>query len=123
MEKKHFQAELKAAGEKDGIGIITGYASVFGVVDSYDEVVDAGAFTESLKTRGLPVMLMQHDWRDIAGVWTKASEDDHGLLLEGEINLEVQRAREYYSLIKQGALKGLSIGSLNISMTKRGNAI
>lgn len=106
-----FSAEIKAVGdEKAGIGFITGYASVFGVVDSYDEVVDPGAFTRSLRERGMPMMLMQHSWSEIAGIWTKAKEDSKGLMLEGEINLEVQKAREYYSLIKQGALKGLSIG-------------
>ena len=48
MDKKtlSFQLEVKADGET---GEFEGYGSVFGVVDSYGEVVDKGAFTESLK--------------------------------------------------------------------------
>jgi len=105
-----FSAEIKADGDDGKIGKIKGYGSVFGVVDSYGESVEKGAFDKSLKTYGLPAMLLQHSSGDVIGVWTKAYEDDKGLVLEGEINLEVQKAREAYALAKQGALKGLSIG-------------
>lgn len=103
-----FKAEIKAA-EGDS-GKITGYASVYDVLDSYGEVVQKGAFTRSLKEFGLPALLLQHNPSDVCGIWTKATDDDHGLLLEGELNLDVQKAKESYSLAKQGALKGLSIG-------------
>lgn len=105
-----FAAEIKAADSDGKIGKITGYASAYGVKDSYGDVVNAGAFTRSLKEYGLPSLLLQHNSWDVAGIWVKASEDEKGLLLEGELNLEVQKAREAYALAKQGALKGLSIG-------------
>ena len=105
-----FAAEVKAVSDGEGVGKITGYGSVFGNVDSYGDVVERGAFTRSLKERGLPVMLWQHNQDEPIGVWTKATEDEHGLLLEGEINLKVQRGIEAYELAKQGAFKGLSIG-------------
>lgn len=113
MEKKYmtFKAEIKAAeSDNDKIGKITGYASAYGVKDSYGDIVQKGAFARSLKEYGLPSMLLQHNSWDVAGIWVKATEDDTGLLLEGELNLEVQKAREAYALAKQGALKGLSIG-------------
>ena len=105
-----FNAEIKADGEKNGIGKIKGYGSVFGVIDSYNEVCDKGCFDRSLKELGMPALLLQHSPWDVGGVWVKAKEDDHGLYVEGDLNLEVQKARETYALAKQGALRGLSIG-------------
>lgn len=103
-----FKAEIKAY-EGDS-GKIIGYASVYDVLDSSNEVVQKGAFTRSLKEYGLPSMLLQHNQSDVIGLWTKAIDDEHGLKLEGQLNLDVQKAKETYSLAKQGALKGLSIG-------------
>lgn len=102
-----FKAEIKADNDS---GKITGYASVYDVVDSYGEIVQKGAFSRSLKEYGLPSMLLQHNPSDVIGLWTKATEDTNGLILEGELNLDVQKAKETHSLAKQGALKGLSIG-------------
>lgn len=105
-----FVAEFKDMGENNGVGRFSGYGSVFGNTDSYNDVCDKGCFTRSLNDNGLPAMLYQHDARDVIGVWTVAKEDKNGLLLEGEINLEVQKGKEAYALLKQGAIKGLSIG-------------
>lgn len=103
-----FTADIKAV---DGeAGIFEGYGSVFGVVDSYNEVVDAGAFVESLSKYGMPKLLLQHSSRMVGGVYLEAREDARGLYLKGQLNLEVQDARETYALLKQGALSGLSIG-------------
>lgn len=109
LKKKHFEvaAELKAVGDA---GEIEGYGSVFGVVDSYNEVVDKGAFAESLKRHGVPKLLLQHSSWMVGGVWTEAREDEKGLYLKGKLNLDVQAAKEAYSLLKQGAINGLSIG-------------
>lgn len=110
METKYldFKAEIKAVD--DGNGKIKGFASVYDVVDSYGEIVVKGAFTRSLQEYGLPAMLLQHNPSDVIGIWTSAKDSDEGLLLEGELNMDVQKAKETYSLAKQGALKGLSIG-------------
>jgi uncharacterized protein len=112
MEIKYmtFAAEVKAVSEAGGIGKITGYGSVFGVIDSYGDIVERGAFMKSLSEKGAPVMLWQHNQDEPIGVWKIATEDSNGLLLEGEINLKVQRGLEAYELAKQGAFKGLSIG-------------
>lgn len=109
MKFLDFRAEIKAADDGE-MGKITGYASVYDVIDSYNEVVVKGAFTRSLQEYGMPSMLLQHNPSDICGLWTKAIDTEDGLLLEGQLNLDVQKAKESYSLAKQGALKGLSIG-------------
>jgi uncharacterized protein len=106
-----FPAEIKALGEDTGE--FEGYGSVFGVKDWYDEVVDKGAFLDSLREHGLPVLLLQHSTWMVGGIYTEAHEDEKGLRVKGKLNLDVQAAREAYSLMKQGALKGLSIGFMS----------
>jgi HK97 family phage prohead protease len=96
-------------------GTFSGYGSVFGVKDSYDEIVVPGAFQKTLaahKGEGtMPKMLWQHDWDFPVGVYTRMGEDDHGLLVEGKLLKEdVQKAKEAHALLKAGALDGLSIG-------------
>jgi uncharacterized protein len=103
-----FQADLKAVKDTS-TGEFEGYGSVFGVVDSYNEIVDKGAFVESLNGK-MPMLLWQHDTRQPIGIYTEAREDERGLYLRGQLNLDVQTGREAYSLLKQGALKGMSIG-------------
>ena len=50
-------------------GTFAGYASVFGVVDNQRDVVQAGAFKTSLKSRSQPVQLLwQHQWAEPIGV-------------------------------------------------------
>lgn len=113
MEKKFFDAplEVKFLSEDADKKTATfeGYGSVFDVEDSYGDIVMRGAFQSTL-SKSLPVMLWQHNADQPIGVWVTANEDQKGLYLKGEINLEVQAGREAYSLIKQKAIKGLSIG-------------
>ena len=99
-------------------GIIEGYASVYGEIDSYRDVVVKGAFDASLNYRyrdkgrkGIP-MLDQHDSRTPIGLWLidDVKEDDKGLLVRGQINMRVQKGVENHALAEQGALSGLSIG-------------
>jgi HK97 family phage prohead protease len=111
MERKNLNidAELKAVKEDGDIGYIQGYGSVFGNVDSYGDIVVKGSFVKSIEKK-MPALLLQHNPADVVGVWKVAKEDKNGLYLEGELNLKVQKARENYELLKQGALKGMSIG-------------
>lgn len=119
-QKKIVSIRLKAAGtSEDGkVGKFTGYASVFGNVDSYGDRVVKGAFEETLtewaeKTEksGLVIPLLYgHDMQDpnnnIGHV--KAEEDDHGLKVEGEIDLEGGNGPQVYRLIKGGRLGQMS---------------
>lgn len=114
MELKYIDRpfEVKAVDED---GTFTGYGSVFGNVDSYDEIVAPGAFTESLaawKASGrLPPVLWQHRSGEPVGPHLEMSEDTHGLFLKGQLLVtDVQRAREARALMKAKAVNGLSIG-------------
>jgi HK97 family phage prohead protease len=108
IEKKHLRvaAEIKASAE----GVIEGYGSVFGNVDSYGDIVVAGAFAQTLKGDRAPAMLWQHNPDEPIGVWTEVREDKRGLVVKGQLALGTQRGREALELIKMGALSGLSIG-------------
>lgn len=104
--------EVKEIG-KDGK--FTGYGSVFGELDSYRDIVMPGAFVKSLrndfqqKERKVPMLWQHNTWSPI-GIYPIIKEDDKGLYLEGECNMDVQQGRECFALMKQGALTGLSIG-------------
>lgn len=96
-------------------GVIEGYASVFGNVDSYGEIVEPGAFVDSLvsaKRNGRKIKLLwQHDPHQPIGVWDDLAEDAKGLWVKGRLFKDtVAKAAEAYALLKEGALDGLSIG-------------
>lgn len=104
--------DIKALEEK---GQFEGYASTFGgEPDSYGDIIAPGAFAESLSLHAakgtMPKMFWQHDPREPIGKWQSASEDGKGLLVTGQLNMGVQRAREAYELLKAGDIDGLSIG-------------
>jgi HK97 family phage prohead protease len=110
----HKNFAFKAESVKDD-GTFAGYGSVFGNVDSYDEIVAPGAFSKSLATikdSGDPLpVLWQHNPDEPIGGYTKLSEDDHGLKVEGFLlKNEVPRAAQAYALMKNRIVKGLSIG-------------
>lgn len=93
---------------------ISGYASLFGLVDQGGDVVQPGAYGDSLKrlsTEGRQVkMLWQHDPAQPIGVWDEVKEDAQGLWVSGRLLTEVERGREAAALIAAGAVDGLSIG-------------
>ncbi|MEQ1942267.1 HK97 family phage prohead protease [Mesorhizobium sp. VNQ89] len=98
--------------EVEADGVFSGYASLFGRVDLGKDVVEKGAFAASLKARGAAGirMLFQHDPAEPIGVWTEIREDERGLFVRGRLTKDVARAREVLSLMRGGALDGLSIG-------------
>ncbi len=103
--------ELKSI---DKTGIITGYGSVFDNIDNGGDIMMKGAFGRTLNKKQNVKMLLQHDPKAPIGIWTELSTDNHGLILKGQINMETQLGRETYSLLKMGALDGLSIGYIPI---------
>lgn len=115
MEIKALSLELKA----NDAGVIEGYGSVFGGLDSYGDTIEPGAFTKSLGKRK-PKMLWQHRVDQPIGVWDEVTEDAKGLRVKGRL-ADTEQAREARSLIEIGALDGLSIGFRTIADEMRGN--
>jgi len=96
----------------DADGTVEGYASLFGEIDQARDMVVRGAFAGTLAARGVHriPMLFQHDPSEPVGVWLELREDHRGLLARGRLIPEVARARELLSLLRAGAIDGLSIG-------------
>lgn len=93
-------------------GIFEGYASLFHREDLGHDVLLPGAFRDSLAKRGAAGirMLFQHDANQPIGTWTRLHEDARGLFVRGRLATEVAKAREVHSLMRAGAIDGLSIG-------------
>lgn len=101
--------EIKKLTEE---GQFEGYGSVYGVTDTYGEVVVEGAFDESLSKfdRAPPLMLWQHMSSEPIGIWLEMKSDKKGLYVKGQLLAGVRRADEALILLRAGAIKGLSIG-------------
>ena len=114
MRTKDFAFKLQSV-QRDGT--FNGYGSVFGIKDSYDEIVAPGAFSDTLsrhKTADtMPAMLWQHRSGEPIGAYMQMSEDSIGLKLEGQLELKTARGAEAYALMSmqpRPAINGLSIG-------------
>lgn len=114
--KKFAQKSFAFKAKKvEDTGRISGYASVFGVKDSYGDVVMPGAFAESIAARkesGRPLpMLWQHRSSEPIGGFDVFEEDEYGLTIEGDMLVQhIERAREAHALAKADILGGFSIG-------------
>ena len=91
-------------------GFFSGYASKFNGVDSYGDTILPGAYAQTLENRQRPVLMKWNHFGPVIGKWTKATEDDHGLYVEGELTPGHSVAEDVYASMKHGAVTGLSIG-------------
>lgn len=92
-------------------GVIEGYASVFGGIDSYGDTIEPNAYDNVISEGQKPLMFYQHDrWGVPIGKWEELSVDSKGLKVKGRLNLELKEAQDVYSALKFGSLDGMSIG-------------
>jgi HK97 family phage prohead protease len=111
--------DVKASGEP---GQFSGRASVYGVVDSYGDVVMPGAFTKTLqKSNNRIKVLAQHNPDDVIGLATLEDSAD-ALMASGSLVLELQSAKDMYTRLTNGLIDGISIGYVteNASLDKNG---
>lgn len=118
MNTKRFGATVKAAGPSDGLedGQFLAYASTFdGEPDSYGDVVRKGAFTKSIEdwkaSGNVMPTLYGHDFSDPfknIGAVLDATEDEHGLLVKTQLDLDNPTAAQVYRLIKGRRLSQMS---------------
>jgi uncharacterized protein len=107
-------AEIKLS--QSGKSMFSGYASVFGGVDSYDDTIMKGAYEDliDMVNKGaarMPKMFCNHRSYEIpVGKWTKMYEDDHGLYMEGEFTKGNPQAEVIKAGMEHGTIDGLSIG-------------
>lgn len=91
-------------------GFFSGYASVFGGVDSYGDTVMPGAYMNTLEMRKRPVQMRWNHFGEVIGKWLDIRETDKGLWVEGELTPGHSKAEDVYASLKHGAISGLSIG-------------
>lgn len=115
MELKTF--ELKSVdGER---GTFEGLLSVYGNVDRQGDLVKPGAYAETLQANNYRVpLLWQHDQAQPIGTLT-LEDSAVGLKAKGRLLLSVSKAREAYDLLREGIVKGLSIGYQAIDPIKK----
>lgn len=115
-------AEVRFAVDEAN-GTLEGYASVFGELDAFGDIVMPGTFRRTLAEhrarRTSPALLWSHDPSQPIGVWTSLVEDERGLRVTGKLVTETARGAEALALLKAGALNGLSIG-FNTRVAERG---
>lgn len=116
MKIKDHQVKIKA-GPDDGLaeGEFQAYASVFGNKDSYGDVVMPGAFAEDLEAwekSGAPIpLLFGHNMSDPdfnIGHVVEAKEDDHGLWVTAQLDMENPKAVQTYRLLKGRRINQMS---------------
>lgn len=112
--------ELRTKDFIDGTeeGVIAGYASVFGNVDSYGDIVVKGAFSKflsELAQTGKKVSVYyghnMDDPRANIGVVTELEERDYGLWFKAQLDLSGDTyGRLVYEQLKDGRLDSMSFG-------------
>jgi HK97 family phage prohead protease len=113
--------EMKFASDKTGV--FSGYGAVTGNKDFGGDVIEKGAFRDTLREwqdKGkFPPMLLQHGGGLLGGAmdalpvgkYTDMEENTKGLKLEGELfALNTERGQYIHEGMKAGSLDGLSIG-------------
>lgn len=101
------------------LGAFSGYASVFGNIDSYGDIVMKGAFLDSIaayKAAGkpVPVYWMHRTWdavSEIIGRTTDLYEDEHGLRFAAQLYVDENPDAKYVAqLIADRVLCEMSFG-------------
>lgn len=114
MEKKNRSFNFKAEHVTEE-GSFIGIANATGVLDHHHEIVDAGAFKNTIATHKkngtMPALLWQHFSDQPIGIIKSMEETSVGLEMKAQLLIhDIDKAREAHALLKHNALNGLSIG-------------
>ena len=95
---REVKMEVVETEEEGKIGMIEGYASTYGNTDLGGDVVEKGAFTQTLKHKNNTVpLLLDHGYKtsDIAGI-AYLNDDEKGLYLKAEMPLDIPEVANAY---------------------------
>lgn len=119
LEYKTFPFLTETAESKPGS--FSGKASPYGIVDLGNDKVMPGAFTVSLKENGGVVPVCNaHDQKDVIGLATVEDGPEGLMVKSGQLELELQSARDTHIRMKSGLVRGLSIGYRTMRSKKVG---
>ncbi|MGP5505899.1 HK97 family phage prohead protease [Corynebacterium flavescens] len=120
LARKTARLEIKSVSEPadSGEGLFEGYAAAYGNVDSYGEVIESGAFGESIAAaaaegRSIPI-LFEHDrgLNSHVGAVVSAVEDEHGLKIAASLDGDTPEGAKALRLVRGRRVRGLSVGFL-----------
>lgn len=102
--------ETQVKFSKNGAATFSGYASVFGGIDSYGDTIVPGAYKGTLENRTRAIKMRWNHYGPVIGKWTSIVEDGKGLYVEGELTPGHRVATDVAASLKHGAVDGMSIG-------------
>lgn len=119
-------AELKALGDELPDGYVAGWASTDDL-DLYRHKVMKGAFQEAITERGLTgprgiKLLINHSWREPAGVIKKLEYRGNNLWIEAQLNLNIGYAKDMYEAAKMIGGLSFSVGFMLEKYAVEGDA-
>ena len=117
MKKLEFRNfEIKSMDiNPSGEMFIEGYGAIFGNVDSYEDIIEKGAFTKTLsENKGRIAFCYQHEIDEPIGKIEDIKEDNIGLWLRVRIS---DACDEIKTKLKEGILKEMSVGFQTIIST------
>ncbi|GAB18107.1 hypothetical protein GOEFS_046_00630 [Gordonia effusa NBRC 100432] len=114
MLTKQNDAQIKTADSKTGT--FEGYASAFGNLDSYGDIVQRGAFARTIaewaRKGHIPVFYGHRtdDPEMCIGHVVNAVEDDHGLKVTCQLDMDSPKAAQTHRMLAAGRIGEMSIG-------------
>lgn len=116
QRKTTVEFKLKSGTDEElAEGVFTAYASVFGNVDSYGDVVMPGAFTKTLEEwensgANIPILFghVMDDPDFNIGHVVSAEQDEHGLKVVGQLDLESPKGKQVHRLLKGRRINQMS---------------
>lgn len=110
LEVKKSFVEIKAIDDSKNL-IVEGYAATFGVQDSSGDIIEKGAFLNTIVgASGKRIRLCyQHDLDDVVGKIIELKEDNIGLYFKAKIS-NTALGKDLRVLIEDEAITELSIG-------------
>lgn len=111
IEKKSIVCSEVKVERQDTNLYIEGYGAYYGNVDSYGDIIRAGAFAPFLASEDAKRVKLcwQHNFDDVIGVIEEMREDERGLWFKAKIS-NTTLGKDAATLIEDGALNEFSIG-------------
>jgi hypothetical protein len=121
---KSYDLEVKDVDAKNGI--VAGYFSAFGMVDSDGDIIMPGSFKRSIQDWGVDGKqrikhLLNHNPSQPLGKLTVLKEDNYGLYYESKIGSH-QLGKDFIKMVESGLINEHSIGFKTLGEQKGADA-
>lgn len=116
----HKGCEFKDFDESKGI--VKGYGSVFGNMDSDRDIIQYGAYTKTLAENSKRIKYYyQHDLSRPIGKFAELYQDDYGLGFVAQMALDTIDGKDAYEKMRFGLIEENSVGIIPTKSTPNGD--